>query len=212
MPVCKSCSSDRAEWITQSAVDGRSDDWISARLAEAGVNISKSAISRHRVQCLNLVRDTDKPVKQRYKHEAAEPRAPIDTTTAMREIVAAGPMEPQRVAAALHNMVIDQLAIVRTNQLAYQQGLIPPPVDDVKILDSLHKLMREEAVVAHLEIDRDATIAEKANAVAQAAITGLISPANAERLLGVLGKQLELIEYESIQREIEQLKAAVDTW
>jgi hypothetical protein len=130
----------------------------------------------------------------------------------MREIVAAGPMEPQRVAAALHNMVIDQLAIVRTNQLAYQQGLIPPPVDDVKILDSLHKLMREEAVVAHLEIDRDATIAEKANAVAQAAITGLISPANAERLLGVLGKQLELIEYESIQREIEQLKAAVDTW
>lgn len=207
---CKSCKSDRTAWINEQIAANRSDEWVSKALADLGIKIGRSSIMRHRHTCLGMLPEKaaitrSKPRKTTDTDDLVPKPTQIDIAAILDEVKARAENDSHIVSVMLRDIALDQLAIVRHGQQKYAEGTGINPVDDIRGLQAIHTLLREEAVVANLDIGPDDDVGVKAAKIGQGVIEGRISPANAERMLSVLHKQLELVEYREMGRELDEL-------
>ena len=208
---CKTCKSDRLDWVNTQIKTNRSDKWISQNLATMGIKIAASSIGRHRMNCLGIKfsPDGDNPPPPSDSDDIVASTIGIPVQAIVSEVRKRAGADCRVAVSMLGEITENQLAIVLAKQRMYIQGQDAPPTDDVAILRTVQGMLREEAVITNLEIDGDMPVDEKANRIAQGVVDGKVSPANGERLIGVLHKQLELVEYKRLVDQVESLKREV---
>ena len=208
--TCKACKSDRLEWIDQQIRAGQSAYYVSNKLQDMGVRIASSSIDRHKINCLGISRIKDLPPRPlRNKGDGsdsttAQARPPLlDDPQAVLADIKRQVGDSKVTAALLRDLAHEQLLIVKAGQAAYRKGIGPSPTDDIRSLAVLQGLLRDEVVISTVQVPKDATLLQKAEAITAGVINGEISPSNGERLLNVLAKQLELDEYRRLTEQLE---------
>ena len=212
---CKTCLSSKRGVIDALLAAGKSDTQVSKDMAHQGVKISTSAIFRHRTICLGLkapVARKTAPRQHQTDPESVNPEAAplyipvaevIDRVTTGRAHAA--------VVELLQDAAIKMAAAVNHEVDRFIRGDGVAPIDSVRALSGIHAVLEKEAVVGHLEIDPDAGVTEKADAIVRSVVEGRLSPSNGERLLALLARRCELSEYQDMRDTLERMIREVES-
>ena len=169
-----------------------------------GINIGKSSINRHKLTCLEGIPDRS------HSEDVNPTPIRIDTKAVIEAARAQVGNDAHLASAMLRDVAQDLLAIVKHGVGLYATGDGPSPAEDIRMLKDVQAILREEAIIAHIDMRADDAPLQKANAIVMAVSQGNLSPSNAERLLNVLHKQLEVLEYTELAAEVDSLKSEVE--
>ena len=197
---CKSCQHEKRDVIDALLNAGVSDLEASRRLKLQGIDISQSSLFRHRTMCLTMksatVRKTD-------------PESPLAIPV---EKILANVTSGQPHAAVVELLLdaaVKLAAGVNHEVSRYIAGEGVAPDDSMTALRNIHAVLEKEAVVGYLEVDPDASITEKADAIVSAVIAGRLSPSNGDRLLTLLARRCELTEFQDLRDQIDRMMREV---
>jgi hypothetical protein len=154
----------------------------------------------------------ESPIKDK-RPEAQQVTATVRKLDADKVIAEArekGVNDAQLAATMLRDVVTNQLAIVQVLQRQYMEGEIPCPIEDYRGLEILSKCLREEAVISNLDINPEIDLHAKADLICQSVLDGNLSPANGERLLGLLQKRIDISDTQKLLDRVEEVKRLVE--